>query len=283
MRKTHFFVAAMLVLLISSVVSAVSINSESSQQFTPGMQGSISISIDNNFDEDIEDVSLSLQLANTEFIAIGSSQYSADEIQDGRDKTARFTLRPAYDITPGDYSIPYILTYSIDGETQTPKQGTIGVSVTANPELRFAASQETPIIGQKGSITLRIVNDGLADARFVSVRLIPSGFTLLSDDEVYIGTIDSDDFESTSFDVIFREENSVVNALVQYRDLSNVEKTQTVAIPFSAYSQKQAIEMGLIQQSYASFYAIVIVLVLVIWFIWRSIRKRRRNKARSEQ
>ena len=104
-------------------------------------------------------------------------------------------------------------------------------------------------MGRQSKINLKIVNKGLADARFVSVNLNPSGFTLLSEKEVYIGTVDSDDFETATFEVIFTSEKPKLTATVEYTDFDNSKKLDEVNLPTKVYTQEKAIELGIIQRN----------------------------------
>jgi len=113
-------------------------------------------------------------------------------------------IRAANDISPGDYQIPYLLRFNLNDE-QEERMGTIGIKVTADTILSFSLDAENAIEGNEGKLTLKIVNKGFADARFVTVELLPVSYTLLSEREIYIGTVDSDDFETATFDVIFNK------------------------------------------------------------------------------
>ena len=153
----------------------------------------IDIEVENIFSDDVTDVSISLSLANLPFIPLGASEDSVDEIKEDDSEDFIFTIKASNDAVPGDYEIPYTLQYDFENKTKT-REGSLGVRVEASPELTFSANLDNPVVEQKGKITLKIVNQGFSDARFLSVRIIPSGFTLLSDAEVYIGNVDSDDF-----------------------------------------------------------------------------------------
>ncbi len=69
-----------------------------------------------------------------------------------------------------------------------------------------------------------MVNKGLADARFVSISVEGEGMLFLSDKNAYIGTIDSDDFETTSFEVLYQNKRPVIMISVKYRDFDNIEQ-----------------------------------------------------------
>jgi hypothetical protein len=266
-----------ILLLSSSIASAITINSVEVSQFSPGQEGTIKLRIENIFDTDVQDVSVNLDFKTLPFIPIGSSEESVDEIGEGDKEDFVFSVKAANSIVPGNYEIPYSITYELDGE-QKSRSGTIGVQVSSDPELSFALSTTNPIVGQQGKISLKVINKGLFNARFVSVKILPEDFTLLSDSEVYIGEIQSDDFDSASFDVIFKKENSNFNAIVSYKNFNNEDVIKVVEMPFEVYSQSEALNIGLIQPNRIPVYIGIVILIIILIILWRWLRKRQRLK-----
>lgn len=263
--------------ILISAASAISVTSVTAETLAPGTEGVIRVEIENIFQDTVEDVTFSLNLENLPFIPIGSSSEGFDELEENDDGRFSFRIRAANDIAPGDYQIPYTIDYSIDGERRE-RTGSIGVSVKAQPELSFSIETENPVIGTEGKVTLKIVNRGFADARFVSVKALPQGLTLLSESDVYIGTVDSDDFETAVFNVIFNSQKADFSAIVQYTDFENNKITKTVDIPITVYSQEKAIELGIIEESNLGLYIGIVVAIIIIWLVWRWVAKRRRMK-----
>ena len=68
------------------------------------------------------------------------------------------------------------------------------------------------------------------------------------------------------------------NAIIEYKDFDNQIVTKNVNLPLTIYTQEKAIELGLMKKDRTLTYAIVIVAVIILWFIYRSIKKRRRLK-----
>jgi hypothetical protein len=163
------------------------------------------------------------------------------------------------------------------------KQGSIGLTVRAQPQISFSVDAETPVIGSEGKINLKIINKGFADARFVSIKIIPSGYTVLSEEEIYIGTVDSDDFETAVFDVIFKKQNPDFNAIFEYTDFDNQKKTQQISLPIKVYTKEKALELGIIKKSNTFFYMVLTAGIIILWIIFRSIRKRKRMKRSLEE
>jgi len=273
-----FFFAILFSIKLSS---AIVVNSVDVETFSPGKEGTIRIELENILNDDVEDVSLSLKFANLPFIPVGSSEQSVDEIEEDDDETFVFRIRSSPSATPGNYEIPYVLEYIVSGD-DSPKtrNGGIGVQVEANPILDYSVSTENAIVGRQGTINLRIVNKGFFDARFVSVRILPEGFTVLSDENVYIGTVDSDDFENADFDVKFTRQSPSFLAIVEYVNFDNERIIDNIEIPLRVYTEERALELGLIQPSPLGTYiaaAVTLILLIVLWRFWR---RRQRSKRR---
>jgi len=261
--------------LASTLTSALIVSSVDSPVLAPGEEGRLTVILKNTFDNDIEDVSLSLDLSTIPFTAVGSSEFSLNRIDNDDKESFVFLLRADSSAKTGDYSIPYTITYR---NSSTPKKGTIGIKISAKPNLDFTSSTDIPVIGQKSKLTLKIVNKGLGDAKFVSFTLSPDGLTLLSEPTIYIGSIDSDDFESASFDVIYQSKSATLAGNLEYRDIDNKLYTKSISIPVEVYTKDEAIKKGIIQKSNTTTYILVVVILIVLWLIWRAIAKRRRLK-----
>ena len=267
----------LIVILSIGLASGVTIESVDTTVLTPGADGTITVIIENIFNEDIEDVSLQLRYENLPFSSIGSSDQSADEINEDDDEKFIFQVRMAPDARPGDYEIPYLLTYKISGSDELKtRQGTLGVRIAGSPELIFSISTENSIENKPGKISFKIVNKGFADARFVSVKVTSPDFLLLSEEEVCLGTVDSDDFETAEFDVVFDRNPAQFKAVIEYKDFDNNDKTESVNLPLTIYSQKQALELGIIKKNNAVLIIGIVILLIIGIIIWRMVKKRMR-------
>lgn len=281
--KTKLLVATILsIIILSFYTSALIVSSVSYSPSSPGSESELRLTLDNEFDNDLEDISFSLDISKVPFTITGSSEFSIDELNSGDDEILVFRLKSSNDAKPGDYSIPYNIEFNENvNSTSTEhrsKSGSVGVSVTATPDLTFSASIDKPVVEEKAKISLKIVNKGFADAKFLSVTILPEGFTLLSDDNVYIGTVSSDDFETANFDVLFKKENPTLLANIEYKNFENKKITQTITLPLTVYSREKGLELGIVSKDNTLLYVSIILIILIIWFAWRTISKRRRLK-----
>src|SRR3989338_7019645 len=144
---TSIFAGIFLVIISLNFISAVIIDSVNAQKLQPGETGSVSVVVKNTLNDNIEDVSFVLQLSTTPFTTSGSSEDSEDEIRDDDEETFNFILKAPNDIEPGDYNIPYVITYTIEGD-DTPKLPVFvfGVSVPSNIKFDFSIKIKNAII-----------------------------------------------------------------------------------------------------------------------------------------
>ncbi len=276
MNKLGLFVL-ILNLTMLAFVQAVSIESVNVDVLSPGETGRITVDIENNFDDTARNVVFEIDISGTPFNVVGSSSFGVNKIEEDDDERFAFGIRVSPTTKPGEYQIPYKLSYVVDNEAFS-RESAIGVKVTAESIVDFGADVDNPIVGERAKIDFNVINKGLGELRFVSVKIVPDGFTLLSEKQIHIGDVDSDDFEVASFDVIFTKKSANVKAIVEYRDSENKLFRETVEISLTIYSREKALELGIIQKNNTWIYALAVVVVIVLWFVIITIRKRRRMR-----
>ena len=264
-----------------SFASAITINDVSQGELFPGEASIINIELKNNLDEDVEDVSFILIFENRPFISLGSSEKSYDEFDKRDKKSFEISIKASQDIVPGDYNIPYTIKYFDKSGKEFQKNGTIGIVVGARTEIDFNVEMEKNIVGESGTITLKIINKGLGDVKFVNIKIIPNGFSVLGSESDYIGNIDSDDFETATFNVKFDGENARLVAVVNYKDFNNVEQTENINQELTVYTREEALKLGIIKRDKTLIYIISVAIVVILWLIYRTLRKRLNNKSKS--
>ncbi|MEK6906503.1 MAG: hypothetical protein AABW81_02685 [Nanoarchaeota archaeon] len=295
MKTNKLFLTNILVLLISiSFASAVIIDSVDIEKLYPGQSALLKVGVKNTLDDNIEDVSLVLNLepqqtvnpltsqtetvGGTPFTTIGSAEDSQDEINEGDKEIFDFTIKAPSNIKPGDYNIPYTIVYTDYNGSKITKKGSFGITVSAKTELNYGVEVKNNVVSEQGKVSVKIINSGLGDIRFVSVKIVSSnGLELLSAKEDYIGTISSDDFELSTFDVLFQKTTASVNVEIKYKDFDNREQTQTITLPVDVYTRERALELGLIQKSKTWIYGVGAGIV-ILFLIYKGIRKRKNSK-----
>lgn len=278
MSKKFNLIIGLALLISFSLISAISVENVQSTKFMPGESGQITVVLKNNLKDDATSVSFILNLKETQFTTQGSSEESVDEIQEDDKENFRFTLKIPAGTKPGDYNIPYTLSYNYDDKLVT-KTGSFGINIGAKTELDYTLEANKNVINEKDKLVLKIINLGLGDVRFVSVKVEGIGMEILSSKEEYVGTVASDDFETVNFDVLYKSENAKLKGYIRYKDLDNKEINQTIEIPIKVYSRNEGLANGKITKSNNWIYLILLIFVILLWIIYKKIKK---NKKRNE-
>ena len=278
--KLTIFLLLQVILLIN-FVNALSVNSITTDRVSPGSEGIIRVELENDGNLDVKFLSFNLEFPHEGIIPIGGSEAFIDRLKENDDETVAFKFRVSNSLSTGVYSISYSLTYE-ENNIKREQKGTLGIVVAAEPDIDVFIEAQNPIVGQIGKLNIRIVNKGLADARFVSLSVSSEDITFLNEKSEYIGTIDSDDFEVSSFDVIYNNKRSNLEVKLEYKDFDNNDQELNRDISLRAYTREEAIDLGLISRNNTLVYILIIIAILVIWYIWRRVRRSRRKQKERE-
>ena len=281
--KTPLFAICM-ILLSLSLVSAVSIKDVSSSptQVEPGEIASITIEIENILEKDVYNLNVKLDLSESPFAPYqSSSEKFVEEILEGDDEKFTYKLIVLPSTSSGIYKVPVQIDYVDEDGNASTKTELISITVNAEPELKISVEEPSALIrGSENSFSLKIINSGLADIKFVYFTVGEvNGINFLSEKEQYIGDIDSDDYDSLDYQIYLKENaQGLINLPVtlKFRDATNKEFTQVKTVALRTYSLKEAQELGLAKKPN---YVLGIVLVVIVMGIFiRSFQKRRKKK-----
>ena len=104
--------------------------------------------------------------------------------------------------------------------------------------------------GQKGTVTLNFVNKGTENIKFLTVSVAPTdALEVLSSDRIYVGKMDSDDFETAEFELKVNADAAPGNlefpVTVEYQDSSRKIYTKTENIELTIYGAEDIKRLGL--------------------------------------
>lgn len=283
-----------MILISLTFVQAITIKdvSSSPEEVIPGDVVTISIEIENIFDYDIENLNVKLNLEEVSFAPYqSSSEKYLDELEEGDEEKFTFKLIVLPETQSGIYKIPVEINYEYGDENSTlipapTKNELISIIVNSKPELKISLEDSVVLIkGKENDISIKIVNSGLGDAKFVFLKANDvSGIKFLTEKEQYLGDVDSDDFDSVEYNVYLDGDSSKTISLpviLKYKDSTNKEYTETSIITLKTYSLKEAQELGLVEKSNYTIYFLVGIL-FIGYFIYRIVKKRKLKKKREE-
>jgi len=283
MKKQVFYIALILAFfLLIEGSSALVVDSIHTEEVYPGSIATITFNLKNDLDDVATEISLSLDfssLTNQVIVPIDVSEWRIDKLKKEKTAEISFKIKAANNAKAGDYLIPYTITFYQNNTLKT-KKGVFSISIIGYPEFLFLVIQENQIIGEKGKINLQITNKGLGDAKLVSLKIFPQGYILLSDDEVYLGNINSDDFQSVSLDVIYKEQKPKLNFQLEYRLFDNTKKLESFNLNLEAYTKEKAIQLGIKNRNYTFYIILGVILLFLLSLFIRLLRKKSRTKKR---
>lgn len=282
---------------VNPVLSITDIES-TPETVSPGEQISLNMDVKNLANAAIKDVTIKLGIFQRVTLATGVSDFelpfspvgSTNEkfvksIDAGETEEFEFDLVVDPDAESKVYKLPITLEYSDNLATNYSKELIVAIVVNEEADIAITLDDsEVHVGGDTGGVDVKFVNKGNSDLKFFFVELEEtSEFKVLSAKEVYLGQIDSDDYQTANFDIKVDSGHSGDLELpikYEYRDAMNnkVSLNKKVIVPM--YSEQSAEDLGLKQKSnYTGVLIIVgiIVVGLVIFFIYR------RNKNKKSQ
>jgi len=295
--KKSIFTSKTAILLISifilqvCFVSALTITSTTSNptEVQPGEKISLTLNIENNLNEDIDNVVVSLGLTSTTKVIPfapyqSSNEYRIDEILEGDKEKARFDLISFSDSESGTYTIPVKVSYNLENGTLISNQeiGLVTAIINAKPSIELSLENNALIKGTNGKISIKIINSGMGESKFLSIKLNPiNGIKMISSNKVYIGSVESNDFDSADFDVFININSlSTINLPVEltYTDSMNNQITENKIVTLTTYTQEEAIKMGLVKKNNSLLIILSLILVVIVFLFYKRSRKKKKNK-----
>ncbi|MFH1972458.1 MAG: COG1361 S-layer family protein [archaeon] len=263
---------------VNRVVSATSVSVEKSDVeeipgvLEPGEIGQVSFSVRNSADYTMKDVSVRLVLNDSSpFAPIGSTaQKEISEIAPGKLKDVSFDVIALPDALSGVYKVDLEIVYYNELGTKYTRTDMIGLVISGDPKFHVEIKDNSIAnVGGQGEVTLNIVNTGLTKVKFLTVELNEGDYNILSENNVYLGDIDSDDDQSVDFILDLTSSDKIIELplTLTFLDANNQEYVVEQSAELQIYDLEKS--NGKIT------WIILIVLILVVGIIvYSKYRKR---------
>ncbi len=268
---------------IQSVSPVLDISVKSDPEMVPqGGTAKITLTLKNTAKSLLKDITVKLNLPD-ELVSVNSvAEKKIDRIKSGSEKDLEFSVLAMADASAKAYKVGMNITYYDEIGNRYSKMNDMGLLVGSNPEFAiYVGDNEILKRGEVGEISFDVYNIGPSDIKFVNIELIPTKeYDVVSVPKLYLGNIDSDDYESGEFKVYagscFMCENEIkFKIYLEYRDSYNNEKQEIVYVPLKLYSGKQIKSFGL--RSVGNGYSPIIYLIIII-FIYLAYKGYRKEK-----
>jgi hypothetical protein len=249
----------------------------------PGEEFKLVIEAENQADSLIKNVKFKLDVTPP-FVTIGSTDEKYVKLLDsGETENVTFDIISKGTADATVYTMPLKLSFYDNEEKQYLKNTSFGIILLEQPQLvKNIESSEVVSSGDKGKVTISISNTGVEEVKFVKVRLEDgAGYKTVSARELYLGNIDSDDFESAVFTIYAKtkEQSIPLNLTMEYKDGLNNAHTEEFALNLPLYSSGEAKKLGLKQPgnflaSYVSFVVIVFAFIFWVYMMFDLIQRK---------
>jgi len=254
----------------------------------PGSKAKLTIILRNYATSLLKDIKVVLELGKsgdevTPFSPVGSTNEKVlAYIRPESSEPVEFEIIADPDALSKSYKIPISIKYSDSLGRNYSKSNIITIIVGGEPDVSVGIDSSTIYTaGAAGEMTVKIVNKGLPDMKFVNVRLDKSDrYRVISPSEVYIGNIDSDDYETADFKLYVEktsEKKIVLPLTVEYKDANNKDYSNVVNLELPLYTSSEAKKLGLVQGNGKSTWVILVVLAVAGFFGYRMWKKKKKH------
>ena len=268
---------------VQEAVLSISEVKTTPEEIKPGDKAVLSVKLENTGNSPIKDVSLELAFTDDQpFTAIGSSNVKRVALIEPKSVSeVSFDVLAYPNAAIKAYRIPLELAYYSANGTKQSRTDYAGILVEAKPELGVSLDSSTLYkAGAVGSIILRIVNKGIADAKFLEVNVQEApGLKIISGEQTYVGALDSDDYQTIEIKAYAETDATEIRlpVAISFKDANNRAYSETSEVVVPLYSQTELEKYGLAapQGMLASIALVIIVLIVAYFGYTRFLKKKK--------
>jgi hypothetical protein len=253
----------------------------------PGQTSTLILEIKNLADSFIKDVKVSLDLRNVDIATVGSTSEKIIQRLDGKETLiVEFDILPSSSTSLEAVKIPLNMEFKDNLNNVYTQNSTFGLIL--NSPVRYIVSvDDTEIMAkdQQGDVTLTVSNTGVNNIQFLTVELKESPhYSILSTEQIYIGEVESDDFETVTYKLYSKDVDSdgnmVLRLLMNFKDDYNQEYTVEEEVSVKLFTEQQMKQYGLSSSGNGGFLFMLILVVIGAVGFWYY---RRRKKKQSQK
>ncbi|MFB6204518.1 MAG: COG1361 S-layer family protein [Candidatus Nanohaloarchaea archaeon] len=244
----------------------------------PGATQTMNLTLKNLADSQLKNIEVSLDLSakTLPFAVAGTSSKHVQSIESGATEKVSYRLQVDSDASNGVYKLPITLSYENEAGTSFTSSLVTGVVVGGETNLQVGVNERARLMPDTtGKVTLRIVNAGEGQAKFVSVT-VPDGenYEVLSTNDIYLGNMGPDDYQTAEVELyVSGRENFELPVTLHYRDGTGQKVVNTQNVSLDVYTAEEVRKYNM-QKRGNTWIAGVVLLVLaggaVYW--WRRRR-----------
>ena len=237
----------------------------------PGKKATVFFKLSNKADSSFENIKVAITLSDdVPFVPYGNIlEKRIYRLEENQTKTISFELIALPDADAGAYKVPVTITFEDESGTKYEKNNYIGLIIGSVPDLMVLVEEsDFKKLSSKGTITLKFVNKGLTKIKLLTAELLPNeGYEVISGTQ-YIGTIDSDDYDSAEFSIIPKKKQLSLKLKLSYYDANNGKYEKIIHVPAKLFIKKKTF-------LYVIFTTLVLCIGLAIYLLKFKKKKKR--------
>lgn len=236
----------------------------------PGEKFDLNLEVENQAESALRDLKFKLN-APEQFVTLNSADEKYVKVIDsGETKNISFNLISQGDADGTIYTLPLNIVYYDNQGTQHSKNISFGLVLIEKPNIIKSIESSEIITNGRGKVSISLSNIGVDQVKFVKLNLKPSDeYRIISSPELYLGNIDSDDFENAEYDLYVQSKNRIVplKLELEYKDPLNNMYKEEFDLELPLYTSAEAKKLGLIPSTnIVSMYIGFIVFIFVALF-----------------
>ncbi len=241
----------------------------------PGKTAIVYVEVKNLADAVLRNIKVKFDLssASIPLVPMGSiSEKTIYQLGPNEAVFMNFNVMATGTATCGVYKVPITLSYQDRLGQNFTKSDVTGIVVCQKPEIEAmldtADFLKTPV-----QITIKVVNRGTTDIKFLAVTLENTkDFEVNSQPYVYVGSVDSDDYETADYTITIhktKEKEISLPLSLSYKDANNNEYTTKANLALKLQKQKKSSGWpGLIA---------VLAIAVVMYFVYKRVCKKKKS------
>lgn len=217
------------------------------EAISAGDIANVGISLKNKGGSRLKDVSVNLDLSlkDLPLVPFGdSSEKIIHTIEKSSEAQVNFNILAYGNANSGTYKIPLFISYYDDSGNNYFKEDILGLVIGGHPFLKVGLERSDYLSsGNIGEIVLNIINYGPNNAKFLNLEILPTQeFEVISREEIYLGNLNSDGYETANFKLkIYNTDQKYISLPVRltYADVNNNRFNEDYEVELRLFSSSE--------------------------------------------
>ena len=250
------------------------------EKAVPGKEFDLNFNLKNMAFSEISNLKVNLnldQLSETNdvvpFYTIGTANHKViDLIKPNENANVNFKMKVDPHADSKLYRLPVTIDYNNNKGERLSKDFFVTINVFDEPQyLINLESSDVYKSNQRGRVIISVSNIGTGRLNYLRTTLIESDdYTILSPKNVYLGNLESDDFETSDYQLYVESDKDEIklNLLVEYKDEFNNDYEDNKEVTLKLYSGEDLFRFNFESREANTGQIITIMILILLSVFW---------------